>query len=358
MPAKSGVAGGVIAVLPCQLGIGVFSPPLDSRGNSVRGLAVCNDISRAFDLHLFNTPNVVKSVIRLKFSAAQVNSNRVRTPEESQALRTHGNRIQVLQLQGDLVLSTAEVVVFDLMNSLDDLDMVIIDFKHVISINESASRLFYHLLRKLNQRGKKVVLTNLTRVPPLGRYIRLKLKDQTDELFMSFDDTDMALEFCEDILLARELTIRSTEEVVEPVDYILLAGLDAEEVAIVRAMLERRKFQRGDVIVQSGTPAGEMYFIARGRASATIQQAHGAKKRLGTFSSGMVFGEMGVLEHAPRSAEVTADTEVECDLLKLEDFEKLGESHPHIKLTIMRNMALLLSRNLRKRNQEFSVFNY
>src|ERR1041385_856239 len=37
MPAKSGVAGGVIAVLPGQLGIGVFSPPLDSRGHSVRG---------------------------------------------------------------------------------------------------------------------------------------------------------------------------------------------------------------------------------------------------------------------------------------------------------------------------------
>src|ERR1041384_2218542 len=70
MPAKSGVAGGVIAVLPGQLGIGVFSPPLDSRGNSVRGLAVCNDVSRSFDLHLFNTPKVAKSVIRLKFTAA------------------------------------------------------------------------------------------------------------------------------------------------------------------------------------------------------------------------------------------------------------------------------------------------
>jgi CRP-like cAMP-binding protein len=129
-------------------------------------------------------------------------------------------------------------------------------------------------------------------------------------------------------------------------------------LAIMRSMLQRRRFQAGEVIVQSGTPAEEMYFIARGRASATIKQAHGDIKRLGTFSSGMVFGEMGVLEHAPRSAEVIADTEVDCDLLKLEDFEKLGESHPHIKLTILRNLALLLSRILRKRNQEFSVFNY
>src|SRR5262249_33782669 len=40
MPAKSGVAGGVMAVLPGQLGLGVFSPRLAVRGNSVRGVAV------------------------------------------------------------------------------------------------------------------------------------------------------------------------------------------------------------------------------------------------------------------------------------------------------------------------------
>jgi glutaminase len=38
MPAKSGVAGGILAVLPGQLGIGVFSPPLDAWGNSIRGV--------------------------------------------------------------------------------------------------------------------------------------------------------------------------------------------------------------------------------------------------------------------------------------------------------------------------------
>lgn len=41
LPAKSGVSGGMLAVLPGQFGIGVFSPLLDSRGNSVRGVRVC-----------------------------------------------------------------------------------------------------------------------------------------------------------------------------------------------------------------------------------------------------------------------------------------------------------------------------
>jgi glutaminase len=53
MPAKSGVSGGILAVLPGQLGIGVFSPPLDSRGNSVRGVKVCSAFSGAYNLHLF-----------------------------------------------------------------------------------------------------------------------------------------------------------------------------------------------------------------------------------------------------------------------------------------------------------------
>ena len=53
MPAKSGVAGGIIAVLPGQLGIGVFSPPLDARGNSVRGIETCVELSRRLGLHIF-----------------------------------------------------------------------------------------------------------------------------------------------------------------------------------------------------------------------------------------------------------------------------------------------------------------
>jgi glutaminase len=54
MPAKSGVGGGILAVVPGKLGIGTFSPPLDAKGNSVRGIKICEDLSKDFGLHLFN----------------------------------------------------------------------------------------------------------------------------------------------------------------------------------------------------------------------------------------------------------------------------------------------------------------
>ncbi|MGH3095424.1 MAG: glutaminase A [Streptosporangiales bacterium] len=55
VPAKSGVSGGILAVVPGKMGIGVYSPGLDAYGNSVRGIRVCHEISKHLGLHVFAT---------------------------------------------------------------------------------------------------------------------------------------------------------------------------------------------------------------------------------------------------------------------------------------------------------------
>jgi glutaminase len=55
VPAKSGVSGGIMAVVPGKGGIAVFSPGLDAYGNSVRGIGVCREISERLGLHIFAT---------------------------------------------------------------------------------------------------------------------------------------------------------------------------------------------------------------------------------------------------------------------------------------------------------------
>ncbi len=62
LPAKSGVGGGILALAPAKLGIGTFSPLLDQKGNSVRGIKVCEDISHDFGLHVFNAATPEKDL--------------------------------------------------------------------------------------------------------------------------------------------------------------------------------------------------------------------------------------------------------------------------------------------------------
>jgi glutaminase len=57
VPAKSGVSGGVMAVVNRQLGIATYSPPLDPRGNSCRGIEVCAELAARFGLHAFDCLN-------------------------------------------------------------------------------------------------------------------------------------------------------------------------------------------------------------------------------------------------------------------------------------------------------------
>jgi glutaminase len=92
LPAKSGVSGGILAVLPGQLGIGVFSPPLDPRGNSVRGVRVCEDISRDLGLHLVQSGRRPGPPIRSTYDLSRSGSKRVRSEREAAVLADHGSR--------------------------------------------------------------------------------------------------------------------------------------------------------------------------------------------------------------------------------------------------------------------------
>jgi len=64
VPAKSGVGGGIAGVVNRQLGIGTYSPRLDPKGNSVRGVAAFTEIADELGLHAFECSNVGSAFVR------------------------------------------------------------------------------------------------------------------------------------------------------------------------------------------------------------------------------------------------------------------------------------------------------
>jgi glutaminase len=356
MPAKSGVAGGVIAVLPGQLGIAVYSPRLDQQGNTVRGIKVCEAISRDLQLHLFSTPPPGKTAIRRRFTGADLRSTRTRSRESVARLKEVRTHLKIYRLQGTLDFPAAEVVMREIMDKRAEISALLLDFKQVLAMNASASRFFEALFDVLFRNNVAIAIVHPGALAEMRR-LEASLARHGDRKLRIFDDTDLALEWLETHLLETKATASDSDTaLVARKDYELFQGLSPAELEALDRCLVRKKFQQGETIVQAGSAARELFFLARGSVSVVVPLPTGASKRVATFCAGMAFGEMALLDGAPRSATVFADADSECDILGLEEFERLTETQPRIKIIVLRNLCLGVSARLREANRQLSIF--
>ena len=127
LPAKSGVSGGVFAVLPGRLGIGVFSPRVDPQGNSVRGIAVCRELSQDLAVHLVRPGERPASPVRAAYTLAERGSKRVRPPAHRAAIRAAAARGLVVELQGELSFSASEALARCIEEPPERPELVIVD---------------------------------------------------------------------------------------------------------------------------------------------------------------------------------------------------------------------------------------
>ncbi len=104
LPAKSGVGGGIVAVLPSEFGLGVFSPPLDELGNSVRGIQVCQGLTSHYKLHLLQGRDTTENCIRNIYDLSKIKSVHIRKSVDSDILDQCGPRCSLIDLGGNITL--------------------------------------------------------------------------------------------------------------------------------------------------------------------------------------------------------------------------------------------------------------
>lgn len=355
MPSKSGVGGGIIGVLPGQMGVSAFSPPLDARGNSVRGIRVFNDLSEDFRLHLFHATPAGRSVVRLRYDASSVASKRIRRLAEQRALAEHGKRIAVFELQGELTLFTIERVIRDVLALPEFITHLIVDFRRVFSADAPALGLWTTFLESVRHRYREVILTELASLPGLEAWFDETITASPSLSLQSLPSTDTGLEVCEDQVLAQWCPDEPGRARVALEDFEICEGLAPARIEVLRDVLKRRRYRAGETILRRGEEATSLFFLTEGEASVLVDLPAGGVRRLTTCTPGMLFGEMAIVERRPRSATVRADSAVECCVLALDDFDRLTATHPDIKVKLLENFARNLSARVRRLTEEVRV---
>ena len=140
----------------------------------------------------------------------------------------------------------------------------------------------------------------------------------------------------------------------------LLQDMNAEEINEVLRIAKPQTFPAGEVIIREGEAGTTMFIMGKGEVEIT--------KRLGIVldeevpreriiirlraDEGVCFGEMALLENEPRSATVTAATECHLWEIGQEEFMALIQQNRDLGCKILLRLAQLLSRHLRKTNQD------
>jgi CRP-like cAMP-binding protein len=123
----------------------------------------------------------------------------------------------------------------------------------------------------------------------------------------------------------------------------LLAGLSPRALTEVEQHLRLARYRRGDTLVSAGDGAGDLFLLTSGQVSVIVELPGGRSARLATLSAGMSLGEIAVLTGAARTADVRADTAVECYVLPKSAFDKLAETNVAARLQIIENMGRKLA---------------
>jgi glutaminase len=341
LPAKSGVSGGVFAVLPGRLGIGVYSPALDRNGNSVRGIAVCRALSHDLALHLVRPGERLALPVRAQHALGRIGSKRVRSDAEQQALRDAGSRTAVFELQGELGFMAVEAISRRIVEAPTRPELVVVDLRRVTRVDRGGVDFLGAFAASLARSGGALAVSGAS--PELG------LRVSGDVAL--FPDLDAALEWCEDELLQR-VGHPAPPTVVPLAGHELLAGLEPDEVERLASELGTLRAEAGTLVVRTGEPAAELFLVISGTLSVRAPGSGPAGRRFSTISAGMSFGELAYVERGLRTADVYADTRVECRTLSYELLDRLAASDPRLHGKLLQGLARVVVTSLRRANAE------
>jgi len=348
LPAKSGVGGGIVAVLPGRFAIATYSPPLDEKGNSVRGIAACKAISHDLGLHMMGATRNASQVVAHEYSGLEAGSNRARSADETALLGEQGRRIRVLALQGDIALDGAERVSRRLLKDAQ-ITHAVLDLRRVALISAPAARTLVGSTRLLRERGGEVCFAHTHDNAQMAEVLHRAADGQRPELRL-FPDTDRALEWCENQILGAS-RVASITACTRLEDFELFSGLDRPDLQALERLMSEASHPAGSTLLKSGaTDDDRVFLLTEGMVSVLVETGPGHTQRVASLGPGMTFGEMTLLGQSTRTATVRADTAVKYRILKGADLDTLARQRPQLKITLLVKLASLLANKLKRAN--------
>jgi cAMP-dependent protein kinase regulator len=119
----------------------------------------------------------------------------------------------------------------------------------------------------------------------------------------------------------------------------LFADFSEDDLVAVIQGLELVSYVPGDILILEGDPGTSLFVITSGVVRAYVRQTDGKNKMVREMGEGSFFGEISVLSGKPRTATVTAKTQVEALILERKILDDICKTHPSVRSTLQKFAA-------------------
>lgn len=290
-----------------------------------------------------------RSLVRLRYTAAEIASRRIYPPKLEALLAPLRPRVAVIELEGVLFFGNID----RLEQEAEQVAArhLVLDLRRVSLLDASGAVRLTQLRERLAARGCTLALAGVTPGNRHGRTLRAQGMLAADAAgaaprpsrWQLFADADHALEAAEMTMLRAEGA--DVELLSVPLsEHALLQRLSPQALAWLEARLPTRRLAAGERLFAQGDAGTSLFLLVEGSVSA-LDPASG--QRFVTFSPGMCFGETAVLDGRGRTADARADQPSTVREMPVELLHELQRTQPEAAATIYRQLALHLSERLR-----------
>ncbi len=171
-----------------------------------------------------------------------------------------------------------------------------------------------------------------------------------DDTIRVFADRDRGQEWIEEHILAARS--RQTAPSARILDNVLSPFFSPGELSTLRTYLTMEDVEKGTVIAKQKDASDAMFFVEYGQVSFYLNVDRHTRKRLRTYVSGTIVGEMGFYTNARRSADIIAEEFTRLYRMGREDSQRMEEEDPALAIKLHRYVIRLVSSRLQAANNE------
>jgi SulP family sulfate permease len=313
----------------------------------LQGVGVGIVIATALFVVNYSRIGIVKDTL----TGSSYRSNMERPFEQLQLIKSLGECILILRLQGFIFFGTSQSLVNRLNERLKDtsqgrLRFLILDFQHVTSLDASALFSFVRLKQLASANRFHLVFTDINK--DLRTRLALSGLGEDDASIRIQTTMDYGMEWCESKLLAEEggSTIIRAGTLHGQLKRLLPSEGHVEKFM---SYLERQEKEKDGILINQGDPPDCMYFVDSGEVTTRLEISENRFIRLKSQGGGTMIGEMGLFLKQSRTATVVVTEPSVLYRLSLESYNRMmhddSELAFHLHQWIVRTLSVRIAEN-------------